>query len=1370
MSISFVSYFLGNIDNIFSIDPETGSITVSKPLDLQPQDQFHLTVKATDQGFPQRSDLCSVHIHIHISDQTPPTFPSDEYLTEISELSGLGTPVVTILASSPTAVHYGIESGNQNGTFQINPYTGLISLQKHLDFEKCATYKLKVTASTTAGASSKTFVYIYVIDENDHAPVFQQKEYFGQISESAHIDSMVMGERNIPLVIHASDSDRDANSLLVYQILEAEALNVFKIDPSMGTISLISPVDFEAKAEYHFSVQVKDSGEPSLYAAEPTKVTVRILDLNDCPPQFTSQVYEQSIIFPAVRDTEVIHVTAHDADSAVSYSITEGNLRNAFSIHPSSGVITLRNMSEFRSFYLLVVKASDGLFKDVATVRINVTNLTASDLEFEQKVYLASIAENLKTVQALAALKTTGCYLNEPLSYSLLNPVGKFAISQTSGILETTGIPFDREEQDVYDLVVMVQDMRTPSRTATTQVRVFVDDVNDNSPQFLNLPFSMMIPESSDPGDVLYQVTAVDKDLGENGSIMYSLEEDYNLFRIDPDVGDVSLQRPFDFETLNKYVLTVLAVDDGEPNHITASQLSIQVRNHSNPVFQTLLYPLKVPENIPPFTTILHVQARNPEGYGLIYNLEEENASKHFHIDFKAGVLTVKNPLDYESESMHVLRVRASDSVTGAFSEASIEIEVEDVNDNAPVFSKQTYSQVITEGLPVGSSVIQLSASDRDSGRNKDLSFQIVKSEKNENDFFEVDPHTGLIVTKQVLDHEDTKHFNFKVRVTDNGAAPLSSEAYVLINVTDVNDNPPDFVTSQYEASLDEMAKCGHIVIKIQASDPDTGDLNNLKYKILSGNEGRYFNINESSGIISFSNVCKRNLDPYYNLTVAVSDGVFQKTARVNIDMMNTNRHSPYFKHSVYEAELAENAEVGTKVIQLAAIDPDDGPYGTVDYTIINKFADEKFLIDSNGQIVTTQSLDRENPTQRVIAIKVMAKDGGGKVAFCTVKIILTDENDNVPQFKASEYQVSIQSTVNKGSPVIQVMAYDADDGKNADVTYMVDEAEEVTEEVIEINPFTGIVSVKESLVGMENKIFNFKVKARDGSLPFYNSTVPVQVKVVPPEVPLPKFTEPLYTFSAAEDIPIGTEIGSVRADSDMPLIYSLVDGNTVESNKDKVFALDEESGTLLLQKTIDHEKTKWYQIDVIAQGNHNGTDVATVVTVSIQVQDVNDNEPVFDANPYRAFLTENMPAGTTVIQVDRDIFHSLIWTRCYKVVCLKCLILSIIKKTRCVLPTETTNMSKKIFGFFVGSKGDCQRPGHGHQWPCHLQLGAFTRRHRDGHHRHVLHRWGERLDHDSAGGRLRGDPDLQVQCRGYGPWQRGQTDVQRSGGGDGDG
>ncbi|KAI5607990.1 protocadherin Fat 2 [Silurus asotus] len=1221
----------GNAEGAFDIDQETGSIRVAKSLDMLSQKHYQLVVKATDQGFPQLSDLCPVNIHLMLSEQTAPKFSQDEYFSEISESSALGFPVLAVSASCPSAVNYRIKDGDSDGTFHINLNSGLLSVQKALNFEECISYQLKIRATNTEGVSSDAVVYVYIIDENDNAPVFLQGSYYGQISESAPINSMVMGENNTPLVIKASDADKDSNALLIFQIQEPEAKKIFKIDPSMGTISLISVLDFETMPEYSFTVQVWDSGEPSLSAVKPCKVSIHVLDFNDCPPKFTLPVYTASIMSPVFKDMKVTQVIAHDADSLVSYSITNHN--DTFKIHESTGELSVNNGSNIQSYYELNVIASDGVYKDTTLVNVSVTEMKRTNLKFEDRIYVGNVLENTTSVKTLTVLRATGIYLNEPLIYSVLYPANTFSVVQSSGVLQTTGIAFDREEQNEYAVAVEVRDMRDPPRIDVTYVKIQVDDINDNTPIILNLPHTLMISDETEPGDVLFQVLATDYDAGENASIIFTLEEHFNLFRIDPYLGDVSLQRPLDYETLNKYVLTVRASDDGEPSLSTVAELYVQVQNRSHPIFQSLFYPLRLPENVPPFTNILHVQAKNPEGYRLIYNLEEaENATRFFHIDFKTGMLSVIDFLDYETQTNYLLTVRATDSITGAFSESKVQIDVEDINDNAPVFEKLTYKAELLEGLPVGSSVIQVSAFDRDSGKNKDLTYKIVDTEKNETKFLKMDPFSGILLTTQVLDYETTQEFHLKVIVTDNGHPPLSSEAQIIVNVMDVNDNPPNFSESQYRAILDETATCGHVVIKIQASDPDSTD--DLQYKILSGNEERYFAMNETSGLISFSNVCKKNVHPFYNLTVAVSDGVFQTTAPVNIDMTSSNRHRPYFSQDVYEAELAENAEAGTRVIRLAAIDPDDGPYGSIDYTIINKLADEKFNIDGDGQIVTSQPLDRENSSQRVIAIKVMAKDGGGRVAFCTVKIILTDENDNAPQFKATQYQVSIKSTINKGSPVIQIMAYDADEGKNADVTYAVDEAEEVTEEVIEINPFTGMVSVKESLIGMENKIFNFKVQARDGGIPFYNSTVPVQVKVVPPEVPLPRFAEPLYTFSLSEDFPIGYEIGTVKADADTPLIYSLVDGNTVESNSEQVFALDKDSGTLVVQKNVDYERTKWYQIDVIAQGNHNGTEVASLVSVNIQVQDVNDNQPNFDAELYKAILVENMSAGTTVIQV----------------------------------------------------------------------------------------------------------------------------------------
>ncbi|KTG32915.1 hypothetical protein cypCar_00019140 [Cyprinus carpio] len=1053
----------GNVDGAFEIDQDTGSIRVSDALDKHPQEQYHLTVKATDQGFPQRSALCPVTITVKLSEFTPPKFSSEEYITEISEAVPPGSPALSVSASCPSSVLYRINDGDPNGTFHININSGHLSVQNALDFEQHSSYRLTIRAINTAGVSSDAVVYIYVIDENDNGPVFHQDTYYGQISESAPINSMVTGENNTPLVIKASDADKDTNALLIFQILEPAAQKVFNIDPSMGTISLKSMIDFEATPDFFFSVQVWDSGEPPLSASKPCRVNIRVLDINDCPPKFALPVYETALTLPVFEDMDVIQVTAHDADSAVAYMISESTNKNAFKIDQSTGIISVNDSSELQFHNELKITASDGLYKDTTIVKFNITNATKTSLKFEDRMYVATVLENSTSIKILAVLKTTGSYLNEPLQYTVLNPHGKFAVVPSSGVLQTTGVPFDREVWDKYDVAVEVRDMRHPPRVDITHVKVYIDDINDNAPEISNLPHSLMISDETEPGDVLFQVLATDNDSGENGSILFSLEDDFGLFRIDRYLGDVSLLRPLDFESVNKYVLTVLVSDEGEPSLSAAGTLYVQVQNRSHPIFQSLYYPLKLPENIKPLTTILHVQARNPEGYRLIYNLEEDNASRFFNIDFKTGVLSVTDFLDFETQTKHILTVRATDSVTGTFAEAKVEIDVEDINDNAPVFQSLSYVTDMSEGLPIGTSVLQVSAVDNDSGRNSDITYQLVDKE---NEFFEIDPLSGILVTSQVLDYETTQQFTLKVKVTDK-----------------------DFNEPSYRASLDEKATCGHIVIKVQALDPD------------------------------------------------ISDGVFQKTAPVNIDMTNGNKHSPYFSQNIYEADLAENSEVGTRVIRLAAIDPDDGPYGSVDYTIINKLADEKFSISEEGQIVTSQSLDRENPSQRVIAIK----------------------------FKASEYQVSIQSTVNKGSPVIQIMAYDADEGKNADVTYTVDEAEEVMEDIIEVNPFTGVVSVKESLV-----------------------------KVVPPEVTLPQFTEPLYSFSASEDLPIGYEIGTVKADTDMPLIYSLVNGNTIDSNKEHVFAVDKDS----------------------------------------EVQDVNDNQPVFETDPYEAFLAENLPPGTTVIQV----------------------------------------------------------------------------------------------------------------------------------------
>ncbi|XP_062909211.1 protocadherin Fat 1 [Mobula hypostoma] len=1228
----------GNSGNMFDIDPASGKITVAKKLDQAVKGFYSLTVKAKDQGYPQLSTLVDVDITITVSDNSPPKFLIKEYFAEISEATEIGSSVVMVSAVSQSAVTYEIKDGNRDGTFHINSFTGVISVHKKLDFENIAVYKLRVWATNMAGLYSSVLVLINILDENDNAPTFIQSQYIGRIVENSPINSLVLDDRNAPLIIQVTDRDKDINGMVVYQIMEPDILKYFSIDPDMGTLSTATVIDHEVNPVFHLTVQVQDRGHPSLFAKEVASITITVTDINDCPPKFEKELYESTLLTPAHNGTAILTVKATDADSdsfsRVMYSIVEGNNEDAFTIDSSTGLISVKNTGSLKDHFELIVRASDGTYKSTAVVKIKISNIKESGLTFAQSLYSFSVLENTTLAETLGVVKASGNQLNEPIFYYILNPDEKFRIIYTSGAFQTTGMACDREEKEEYEFVVEACDMRDPPRVAHTLVKVLVEDVNDNAPEFVHLPYLTTVQDDAEPGDVIIQVSAVDKDTGDNAVVRYSLLDHHKYFWIDPYLGDISLSKHLGSEAADKYILTIRAQDRGNPPRYAQTKVAVTVRDKISPMFEKAYYRVNVPENISPYTPVFHVHAYNPSGFRLIYNIVTESALHLFAIEFKAGVLSVIDFLDYERQTKHTFTVRATDSVTGSYAEAVIEIEVEDVNDNPPVFVEMVYSATLSEASAIGTSVVRVSATDADSGRNKVISYQFATI-INGSEYFHIDTSNGLVTTARVLDYEQVQHYTLTIRAVDNGIPPLSSDVLLNVNILDFNDNPPVFQQNQYETTISEVAICGHFVIRVQARDSDSMDINNLEYIISDGNEQRHFTIGTKSGIISVSNSCKKILEDNYHLNVSVSDRVYRRSIPVQIKTSKTNKYKPIFDQSIYEVELAENAEVGTHVIQLLAEDSDSGPYGSIDYTIINKLAKEKFSIDNNGHILTSQKLDRENSTEKLIAIKVMAKDGGGKVDFCTVNIILTDENDNAPQFQAAEYKVHVPATTLKGAPVIQIVAVDADEGMNADVTYSVASRDDKIEEILEINPLTGYITIKESLVGLENNSFTYYVKAQDGGSPQQDSCVPVTVKVIPPELSIPRFSEPLYSFSASEDLPAGSEIGLIKAESDIqPVIYSLVKGNTDESNRDEVFTLDKNTGTLKVGKNIDHEKTKWYQIDVIAQCFHGDIEVASSVSINIQVKDVNDNQPIFEANPYKAFIPENMPAGTTVIQV----------------------------------------------------------------------------------------------------------------------------------------
>ncbi|XP_069049414.1 protocadherin Fat 1 isoform X3 [Lepisosteus oculatus] len=1227
----------GNVANSFAIDPLLGTITVAKELDQSSKDQFELTVKATDKGHPPLSVVTPVHISVTISDNAKPRFAKKEFSAEVSESALVGSFVGLVSASSQSSVFYEIKDGNFDGVFDINPNSGIVITQKTLDYETVPSYRLTVQGTNMAGLSNNATLLIHLRDENDNAPVFTQAEFLGMISEAAPVNSVVLTRENSPLVIRAIDADRETNAMLVYQIVEPSAHSYFAIDSSTGAIRLVTTLDYEQNSIFHFTVQVHDMGAPYLFAETAANVTIQVVDVNDCSPLFSKEMYETSVLLPTYKGVKVIALNATDPDSGPNskmiFSISDGNIGEKFKIDSNVGVISIQNTSHLRSRYELTVRVSDGKFASTASVKINVRENKESGFKFTQSSYTTSVQENSLEPKSIAVIASVGHQINEPLFYTILNPDRRFKIGRTSGVLSTTGIPFDREEQDVYEIVVEVTKEQRSAGLAHMLVKVTVEDENDNKPKFVNLPYYALVQVDAEAGHVIRQVTAVDEDIGRNGEVHYHLKEHHEYFQISPE-GEITLKKPFEQESLaTEYVIAVVAKDGGEPALSAVVEVPITIVNKAMPVFEKPFYNIEIPENIQRHSPVAHVQASSLEGPRIVYSITEGDPFRQFSINFNTGVIHVIAPLDFETHPAYKLNVRATDSLTGAHSEVFVDVILEDVNDNPPAFKEKSYNVRLSEASVIGTSVLQVFATDSDSGSNKVVSYQLLEDGKN-SDYFSIDRESGVIVTARMLDHEKRAQHNLLVRAVDGGVPALTSDVPVTVHITDLNDNPPVFTQQLYEATVSQLASRGHFVTHVQASDADSSDAGKLEYAILAGNENQNFDIDRKSGVIAISNHRKQKMEASYNLNVSVSDGVFRSSAQVRVTVIGANFHSPSFNQIDYVVELSENSPVGTLVAEATATDEDSGTYGHITYYIVNDFARDKFSVNEDGQIFTLESLDRENTAEKVIAISLMAKDGGGKVGFCTVNVILTDVNDNAPQFRAAEYRVNVASDVPRGTTVVKIAASDADEGSNADIAYTIEADLENVEENFEIHPFSGIIVTKESLIGLENDLYAFYVRAKDAGNPPRESIIPVYIRILAPEEPVPKFVEPHYRFAISENLAVGSEIDVIQAESEQPVFYSLAKGNTPESNQGEIFVIDRDSGRLKLEKNLDHETTKWYQLTLLAQSNHGGNEVVSTVEINIQVKDVNDNSPQFESNPYKAFVVENSPGGTQVIQV----------------------------------------------------------------------------------------------------------------------------------------
>uniref|UniRef100_A0AAX7UQI8 Uncharacterized protein n=1 Tax=Astatotilapia calliptera TaxID=8154 RepID=A0AAX7UQI8_ASTCA len=1264
-----VEYFLSDGgDGCFAVDKKTGQV-VTTGLVLQREREYLLSVVALD-GMGSRSAPAMLSV---VAGARAPQFTNTSYAISIPENTPEGQPFLVVFAISfqKQQISYSLLI-NPSSLFSIQQETGEISLTRTLDYENDQRrYLLMVRASEEPGSlSAATEVQVLITDENDCVPEFLQSIYsVDGVPETVTTATSL-------LQVLATDCDSGLNAELTYYTLSPD----FSISPH-GTVFPARRLDYERPNHlYEFVVMAVDSGdEPHSGTAT---VRVRMANVNDEAPEFSQPVYRTFVSEDAGPNTLVATVLAKDPDGdAIFYSITAGNEEENFVIDSQKGLIRLRStpLPKLQGLeYVLNVTATDdnasgGPHPLSSTARVivgvdDVNNNKPIFEECQQYREQASVLENQPTgtfvLQVHAVDADEGA--NGKVKYGLMHrdsAMPAFRIHPDTGVI-VTARRFDRERQREYSITVTATDWAEEPLIGICQLTIQILDQNDNSPKFENLRYEYFLREDTLVGTSFLRVAAHDDDFGTNAAITYAMSlEQPEYLQVNPITGWVYVNQPISQRT---YITRDIIATDGG-NRSTSVELAVTITNVKNqpPQWEKESYSVVIPENTARDTPIVTVKATSQLGDPRVtYNLEdgmvpETNMPVRFYLspnreDGSASIL-VSEPLDYETTPFFSLQVRAQNVAAvplAAFTR--VYVNITDVNDNVPFFTSSIYEASVTEGAQIGTSVLQVSAHDKDLGFNGEITYSLLSDSSGDHNLFRIDPELGIIYTEAVFDREARSSYLLEVQSEDGQESarpgkykqPNTDTAYVRVFISDVNDNKPVFAQRLYEVGVDENADVGLAVVTVSANDEDEGANAKLRYQITSGNKGGVFDIEPEVGTIFIAQPLDYEQQKRYKLLILASDGKWEDYAAVVVTVVNKNDEAPVFSMNEYYGSVTEELDGSPVfVLQVTATDPDkDADQGAIRYSIHGQGAESHFMInDITGEMYVQHTLDREERAVWRFVVMATDEEGEGLTGFTDVIINVWDINDNAPTFSCApdNCHSSVAENSPPGTLVVEMMAVDLDDaavGQNAILTYKITENSQNADgaDLFMIDSSTGTISVAAEGLDREHAdTHRMVVEARDGGGMTGTATVTIVVTDINDHVP--KFREDWcgarVPESTNEDAPI-LELSAVDPDAGSygHLAFSVMAGDP-EQRFYMVSHRLEQSGTLRLKKKLDFEQPGEQRFNLTIKVED--TDFSSQIHCLVLVEDENDNAPVFTPDSYLLSpLPEDVTEGTSVIQV----------------------------------------------------------------------------------------------------------------------------------------
>ena len=1244
---SGIKYYItkDNSGSSFRLNANTGEITTIAVIDREGPSgsRFELDIYAVDtQGTRPSTTRAQVLVNILDENDNTPKFSKHLYTEHVTENALAGTTVGRVHAIDPDMgrngeIQFEITGGNKGNKFRIDKDSGYINTREVLDREGAPVYYLNVTGNDLGSSprSSSCIVEIIVADENDNKPVFAKSFYTFSVFEGSEVGTRVGS-------VVAVDYDEGSNAHLSYYIQGNDG-HTFEVEPSTGILKLAQAVDHEKVPHYILTLGATDGGTLALNSTVP--VYVNVLDRNDNHPRFLYQRYEAEVSEDVALHSSITTVAAVDSDSGINgkikYAISSKSGASVFSILANGTVVNIKKLDrEVMGTYTMEVLATDQAMSvsDRLTGKtwlvINVTDVNDNRPYFTSS-NVTHVSEHARIGDTVASMIVVDrdMGINSEIIFSLrkVDSTAPFSLGQSDGILRVTG-PLDHETKAKYIVYVTAADRGSPALSAQMELQIVVDDYNDHTPVFQQHPDAIQVLENVTIGSVLLRFTARDGDEGRNAEVKYGIVKgnDHNVFEIGSTSGVLQTRLPLDREQKARYNLEIRASDQGIPEKFVSTTVSVVLRdiNDQVPRFKQAVFVAYVNESTLVQNVITVVATDSDVGVGgdISYSIVSGGLGGVFSIGPKTGIISLNTPLDREKQAELQVRVRAQDaSISSMFSETEIIVKVQDENDNSPIFIPNKLQASVLENSPENTFVIQVNATDPDEGDNAKLTYTLVNSYGR----FKIDSSNGVIVATVSLDREQVSVYPLQVRVTDAGKPPREGSALVNVIVKDQNDHDPAFEQSSYEATVSAGAVTGTFILVTSALDQDAGDNAQSEYSVIAGGTP-VFHIGSTTGIITVASTVPHSPSSYSLTIKATNRNAPRHSATTSVKVVViTQGFFPTFLHGDQELRISELVAVGTNLLTVNAT-------GHLVYFIAAGNEGDVFSVDKvHGILSVAKPLDFEFKHNFTVVIGAKDSSAPVRAGYVTVCIHLIDENDNAPVFSQQIFYVSVPEELPPPTNVTHMHATDADSGSNADLEYS----------ILQSTPVSGYFGIDESSGWLFTHVkldrekiasYRLKVQAVNVGKKSLKSDAIVMVTVSDVNDHAPVFeNHPIVTVP--ENASVGSVVATVRAnDADEGLNAQVQYLIMQDSSQESYFAINSFSGELTLVRSLNREKNASFLLKIVA----NDSVYVTVMSLKVDVLDVNDNPPEFLEDPYSRDVDELLPVGTPVLNItarDKD-------------------------------------------------------------------------------------------------------------------------------------